>query len=94
VRGDRAGRGNNGAAFLGTAKRRNQWKIVCPMTVIMWREDEYRRLADSTRRRGYVEQNALRAQWEILDRQISDATYRVDAAADALRASARRVVKN
>jgi hypothetical protein len=41
-----------------------------------------------------VEQNALRAQWEILDWQISDATYRVDAAADALRASARRVVKN
>jgi hypothetical protein len=64
------------------------------MTIIMWREDEYRRLADSTRRRGYVEQNALRAQWEILDWQISDATYRVDAAADALRASARRVVKN
>ena len=63
------------------------------MTVIMWREDEYRRLADSTRSRG-VEQNALRAQWEILDWQISDATYRVDAAVDALRASARRVVKN
>jgi hypothetical protein len=27
VMGDRAGRGNNGAAFLGTAKRRNQWKM-------------------------------------------------------------------
>ena len=25
--GDRAGRGNNGEAFLGTAKRRNQWKM-------------------------------------------------------------------
>jgi hypothetical protein len=33
----------------------------------MRREDEYRRLSDSTRRRGYEEQNALmRAQWEIL----------------------------
>jgi hypothetical protein len=33
----------------------------------MRREDEYRRLADSTRRRGYEEQSALmRAQWEIL----------------------------
>jgi hypothetical protein len=27
VMGDRAGRGNNGAAFLGTAKRCNQWKM-------------------------------------------------------------------
>jgi hypothetical protein len=61
------------------------------MTVIMWREDEYRRLTDSTRRRGYVEQNVLRAQWEILDWEILAATYRVDAAANALRASARRV---
>jgi hypothetical protein len=39
----------------------------------MRREDEYRRLADSTRRRGYEEQNAvMRAQWEILS-----ATYAV-----------------
>ena len=69
------------------------------MTVVMWREDEYRRLADSTRRRGYVEQNALRAQWEILDWQISDATYRVmrsrcssrigEAGSEKLRASLR-----
>jgi hypothetical protein len=64
------------------------------MTVIMWREDEYRRLADSTRRRGYVEQNVLRAQWEILDWEILAATYRVDAAANALRVSARRVTEN
>jgi hypothetical protein len=51
--------------------------------------DEYSHLADSTRRRGYVEQSALRAQWEILAWEISDATYRVDAAADALRTSSR-----
>jgi hypothetical protein len=54
------------------------------------RPDEYRHLADSTRRRGYVEQSALRAQWEILAWEISAATYRVDAAADALRASSKR----
>jgi hypothetical protein len=86
--GGRAGRGNNGGL---------PWKEKAQPVedeYVRWREDEYRRLADSTRRRGYVEQNALRAQWEILDWQISDATYRVDAAADALRASARRVVKN
>jgi len=53
-------------------------------------EHEYRHLADSTRRRGYVEQSALRAQWEILAWEISAATYRVDAAADALRASSKR----
>jgi hypothetical protein len=53
------------------------------------RPEEYRHLADSTRRRGYVEQSALRAQWEILDWEISAATYRVDAAADALRASSK-----
>jgi hypothetical protein len=58
----------------------------------MWRAHEYRHLADSTRRRGYVEQNALRAQWEILAWEISDATYRVDVAADILRESARRAV--
>jgi hypothetical protein len=50
--------------------------------------DEYRHLADSTRRRGYV--SALRAQWEILTWEILAATYRVDAAADALRASSKR----
>jgi hypothetical protein len=37
-----------------------------------------------------VEQSALRAQWEILAWEISAATYRVDAAADALRASSKR----
>jgi hypothetical protein len=52
--------------------------------------DKYRHLADSTRRRGYVEQSALRAQWEILAGEILAATYRVDAAADALRASSKR----
>ena len=56
---------------------------------VIMRPDEYRHLADSTRRRGYVEQSALRAQWEILAWEISDATYRVDAAADALRTSSR-----
>ena len=56
------------------------------------RPEEYWHLADSTRGRGYVEQSALRAQWEILDWEISAATYRVDAAADALRASSKRDV--
>jgi hypothetical protein len=54
------------------------------------RPDEYRHLADSPRRPGYVEQSALRAQWEILTWEILAATYRVDAAADALRASSKR----
>jgi hypothetical protein len=52
------------------------------------RPEEYRHLADNTPR--YVEQSALRAQWEILAWEISAATYRVDAAADALRASSKR----
>jgi hypothetical protein len=45
------------------------------------RPEEYRHLADNTPRRGYVEQSALKAQWEILAWEISAATYRVDAAA-------------
>jgi hypothetical protein len=53
-------------------------------------EDKYRHLAASTRRRGYVEQSELRARWEILAWEILAATYRVDAAADALRAPSKR----
>jgi hypothetical protein len=48
----------------------------------MRREDEYRRLADSTRRPGYEEQNALmRAQWEILSAtyvQLADQSKKID----------------
>ena len=48
----------------------------------MRREDEYRRLADNTRGRGYEEQNALmRAQWEILSAtyvQLADQSKKID----------------
>ena len=48
----------------------------------MRREDEYKHLADRTRRRGYEEQNALmRAQWEILAAtylQLADQSKKID----------------
>jgi hypothetical protein len=78
--------------FMERTKRSYVWphKTRLKKEVIMRPEHEYRHLADSTRRRGYVEQSALRAQWEILAWEISAATYRADAAADALRASSKR----
>ena len=48
----------------------------------MRREDEYRQLADSARRRGCEEQNAqLRAQWEILATtyvRLADQSNKID----------------
>jgi hypothetical protein len=48
----------------------------------MRREDEYRSLAEATRRRGYEEQNALmRAQWEILSAtyvELADQSKKID----------------
>ena len=78
--------------FMERTKRSYVWphKTRLKKEVIMRPEHEYRHLADSTRRRGYVEQSALRTQWEILAWEISAATYRVDVAADALRASSKR----
>jgi hypothetical protein len=56
--------------FMERTKRSYVWPL---------KAEEYRHLADSTRRPGYVEQSA---QWEILAWEISAATYRVDAAAE------------
>jgi hypothetical protein len=48
----------------------------------MHREDEYKNLADSTRKRGCEEQNAqLRSQWEILATtyvQLADQSKKID----------------